>query len=88
MEKRRRAHEARDEERKEQEKKRCEEDDDEWVPEVANVEAGGSYFQTTDPRDEIEKIVIGVLEEGKNTWWRVLVPDQRDQRKGQRQRRT
>ena len=46
MEKRRRAHEAREEEWKEQEKKRYEEDYDEWVPVVLNLEAGGSYLQT------------------------------------------
>ena len=64
MEKRRRA-QAREEERKEQEKKRCEEDDDEWVPVVPNMEAGGSYLQTTDPRVQVGKIVMDDFEERK-----------------------
>ena len=48
---------------KEQEKKRHEEDNDEWGPVVLNMEAGGSYLQTTDPTDEVEKIVMDALEE-------------------------
>ena len=50
MEKRRRAHEAREEEWKEQEKKRYAEDYDEWVPVVLNLEPGGSYLQTLTKR--------------------------------------
>ena len=44
-------------------RKKYEEDDDEWVPVVLNTEAGGSYLQTTDPRDDVKKIVMDDFEE-------------------------
>ena len=53
------------EEWREQEKRRCEKDEDEWNPVVPNMEAGSSYFQTTYPGDEVEKIVVDDLEERK-----------------------
>ena len=56
--------EARVDEGREQEK-RCEEDDDERVRVVPNMEAGGSYLQTTDPRAEVEQVVMGGLEKRK-----------------------
>ena len=58
VEKRRRAEEAPEEE---QEEKRCEEDDDGRVSVVPDMEAGSSYLQTTDPRAEVEKIVMDGL---------------------------
>ena len=43
---------------REQDKKGGEDEDDEWAPVVPNMEAGGSYLQTTDPRDVVEKVVM------------------------------
>ena len=42
-----------------------EDDDEEWAPVVPDMEAGSPYFQTTDPRDGVEKIVMNGLEERK-----------------------
>ena len=53
-----RTREARGEELREQDKKGGEDEDDEWAPVVPNMEAGGSYLQTTDPRDVVEKVVM------------------------------
>ena len=36
--------------REERQERFIEEDDDEWVPVVPNMEAGGSYLQTSDPK--------------------------------------
>ena len=58
-----RTREARGEESREQDKKGSEDDDDEWAPVVPNMEAGGSHFQTPDPRNTVEKIVMDELEE-------------------------
>ena len=64
IERRKRAQEARVDERRDQEKM-CEEGDDARVREVANMEACGSYLQTSDPRAEVEKVVIDGLEKRK-----------------------
>ena len=95
IEKRRRAQEAHEEEWREQEKKRYGEDDDERVPVVPDMEAGSSYFKTTYPRDEGEKIVMEELEERKTgrgsdglvRGVRVQVSDEGDQWKGVRKGR-
>ena len=65
MEERRRAQEAHVEKLREQEKKGYEEEEDEHVYAVPNMKAGSSYLQTTDPRDEVEKIVMDGLDERK-----------------------
>ena len=41
----------------------CQEDEDEPAQVLLDMEAGSSYFQTTDPRDEVEKILMDGLEE-------------------------
>ena len=64
MERRRSAQKARVDEGREQEKS-CEEDDDERVRVVPNMEAGGSYLQTTNLRAEVEKVVMDGLEKSK-----------------------
>ena len=51
--------------REENRRKNCEEDNDERVRVVPNMEAGGSYLQTTDPRAEVEKVVMDGLEKRK-----------------------
>ena len=92
LERRRRAQETRVEEVREQEKKWCEEDDDERVRVVHNMEASSSHFQTTDPRAEVEKVVMNGREKRKTgrevPRERVLVPETNGKGKGKGERGT
>ena len=92
MERRRSAQEARVDEGREQEKS-CEEDDDERVRVVPDMEAGGSYLQTTNLRAEVEKVVMDGLEKSKQEEEMMVSSEGEStgvrrtrQRKGQRKR--
>ena len=83
MEKQRRTQEARGDESREQEKQGSEEDDDERVPVVPNMEAGSSYLQTTEPRDEVEKIWMDEIEAIKTAALKIVMDELEEKRRAQ-----